>query len=112
MLGFLSSVFAETAQDAKIRVLEEKLKQQQKVVQQLLEQQTVMLKAIQDLKSSGGAAETVEGALQPTWKSGLRFNSADKAFKLKVGGRIMNDWTFMNGSSALVTAKGALNDGT
>lgn len=35
-----------------------------------------------------------KGGLFPYWKTGLRMDSADKKFKLKIGGRIMNDYQF------------------
>ena len=48
------------------------------------------------------------------WKDGLRFDSADKAFRIMIGGRIMNDWAFMREDSAIrnTTAIGDLIDGT
>ena len=46
------------------------------------------------------------------WKQGLRFDTADKAFQLKVGGRIMNDWGFFAPSSEVTEGIGPLEDGT
>lgn len=40
------------------------------------------------------------------WKEGIRMDSADKDFKLKIGGRIMNDWAFLNGDEELKDAIG------
>lgn len=34
-------------------------------------------------------------SLQAFWKNGLRFTSADKAFDLKLGARIQNDWAVL-----------------
>lgn len=46
------------------------------------------------------------------WKEGIRFESSDKAFKFKFGGRIMNDWAFMNGDDSVKAAVGDLQDAT
>ena len=46
------------------------------------------------------------------WKQGLRFDTADKAFQLKVGGRIMNDWGFFAPSREVTNGIGPLEDGT
>ncbi len=45
------------------------------------------------------SAETLE----PKWKTGLRLDGED--FKLKIGGRIMNDWFFSSSDSALEKEK-------
>ena len=46
------------------------------------------------------------------WKEGLRFESLDKNFKLKFGGRIMNDWAWMDADSSVEKSKGNAMDGT
>lgn len=46
------------------------------------------------------------------WKEGLRFDSVDGAFKLKVGGRIHNDWAFFDQDGALDRQVGNWQDGT
>jgi len=46
------------------------------------------------------------------WKEGLRLDSRDGAFKLKFGGRIMNDWAFFSEDSDLKAAFGNIEDGT
>ena len=54
------------------------------------------------------------------WKEGLRFETRDKDFKLKLGGRIMNDWAWMRQDSDVKNytkpqmgeAIGDLEDGT
>ena len=63
------------------------------------------------------AAAPVETKPDPStfrayWKQGLRFDTADKAFQLKVGGRIMNDWGFFAPSSEVTEGIGPLEDGT
>ncbi|VAX22486.1 Phosphate/pyrophosphate-specific outer membrane porin OprP/OprO [hydrothermal vent metagenome] len=46
-----------------------------------------------------GAQNAYAEALEPKWKTGLRFGA--DGFKLKLGGRIMNDWFFSSADSAL-----------
>ncbi len=52
-------------------------------------------------------------ALEAYWKDGLRLKTADKNFQFKLGGRIMNDWTFFLSEDDDVKALvGDLEDGT
>ncbi len=46
------------------------------------------------------------------WKNGIRFQTADKAFSFKFGGRIMNDWAFMSEDDEVMAAVGQLQDAT
>ena len=46
------------------------------------------------------------------WKDGIRADTADKSVRLKIGGRIMNDWAFFGVDDDLQAAKGAFDDGT
>jgi phosphate-selective porin OprO/OprP len=46
------------------------------------------------------------------WKEGIRFETGDKAFKIQIGGRIMNDWAFMSGDDSVKAAVGDLQDAT
>jgi len=52
-------------------------------------------------------------SLRVYWKEGLRLESADEVFKLRIGGRIMNDWAFVSAHEDLEDALGSdLDDGT
>ena len=42
------------------------------------------------------------------WQDGVRMDSADEQFKLRIGGRIMNDWTFVRADDSLVESLGSL----
>lgn len=42
-----------------------------------------------------------EESLNAAWKTGLKFTSPDKAFEIKVGGRLMNDWAWLSADDAL-----------
>jgi phosphate-selective porin OprO/OprP len=55
-------------------------------------------------RNGGGTLPAVAAVEKPEtfrvyWKNGLRFDSADKQFKLKFGGRIMNDWAWIDEDS-------------
>ena len=46
------------------------------------------------------------------WKEGIRFDTPDKAFQMRIGGRIQNDWAFFDQDSSLEDAVGNWDDGT
>lgn len=46
------------------------------------------------------------------WGKGIRFETGDNAFKIEIGGRIMNDWAFMNEDDSVKDAVGELQDAT
>lgn len=67
--------------------------------------------------ASGGApAEATGGDDENTfhvyWRDGLRFDTADGRIKLKIGGRLQNDWMFGSGDEALESALGEVSGGT
>ena len=52
--------------------------------------------------SAGQAfAEDENNDLRVYWKDGLRMENADKSIKIKMGGRIMNDWTFFDSADEI-----------
>lgn len=59
--------------------------------------------------STAGAADN---DLRLYWKDGIRAETADGSFKLKMGGRIMNDWALFGPDNSLKAAKGPFEDGT
>jgi len=46
------------------------------------------------------------------WKEGIRFDTPDKTFQMRIGGRIQNDWAFFDQDSSLEDAVGNWDDGT
>jgi phosphate-selective porin OprO/OprP len=62
---------------------------------------------VEALKSERGSTD-----LHVFWKEGLRFETPDKNFSLKLGGRIYNDWAWMSQDSNVEAAVGDLVDGT
>jgi phosphate-selective porin OprO/OprP len=64
--------------------------------QEKMEQEVEQLKSqVSALESELAAAEGLgENTFRVYWKDGLRLDTADKAFRAKIGGRIQNDWLF------------------
>ena len=58
------------------------------------------------------ASSTSAQNLKVYWKEGLRLDSADKSQRLRIGGRIMNDWGFFSTSDQLNDAVGPVVNGT
>jgi phosphate-selective porin OprO/OprP len=52
------------------------------------------------------------GTFRAYWNEGLRLDTADGAFKLKIGGRIQNDWAFFEQDRRLENQIGNMQDGT
>lgn len=50
--------------------------------------------------------------LTASWSDGLSLQSQDKNFKLKIGGRIMNDWAWFSQSDSNAAYYGNIQDGT
>ncbi len=93
---------------------------------QISEQQyrDLMIKAMAEEEQHAAAAELPQKVadvekkvgkknfLAPYWKSGLRLDSADGKFKLKIGGRVQNDWTIYGTDEELRDRFGRIGDGT
>jgi phosphate-selective porin OprO/OprP len=62
--------------------------------------------------AAGIGTASAKTGLEASWDNGLRFQSEDGSFKLKMGGRIMNDWAFFNQDDAHEVAFGNWQDGT
>ena len=58
------------------------------------EEQTQSVSQLQDTVAhlEEGVNDRPKNYLMPYWKGGLRLDSADGDFKLKIGGRILSDW--------------------
>lgn len=57
--------------------------------------------------AAGGATD-----LRLYWKDGLRMESADKQLRFKIGGRIMNDWAWIDADDDLEASVGTQTNGT
>ncbi len=68
---------------------------------------------IQKLEEEVEALKSEQGAnvFRVFWKEGLRFETPDKDFTLKLGGRIMTDWTWVNEDAGIKADVGEQEDG-
>ncbi|MBW8040677.1 MAG: porin [Planctomycetes bacterium] len=67
---------------------------------------------IKAMKAGRPLAETGSSDFRVFWKEGLRFETPDKDFQIKFGGRIMNDWTFVGEDDDIKADVGEQKDGT
>lgn len=119
--GLLWFLPATKTQADDITELKEQLEAQQKVTQQVQER-LEQLEARQRLKEKSLKQEIERLAQQepemgPTdlrafWKEGLNFATEDGDFKLKVGGRVQNDWLWIGEDKDLKGDVGEQEDGT
>jgi phosphate-selective porin OprO/OprP len=58
------------------------------------------------------AASQAGTELTASWSDGLSLQSADKTFKVKIGGRIMNDWAWFSQGDSNEAYYGNIQDGT
>lgn len=58
------------------------------------------------------AAASAGTDLNASWSNGLSLQSEDKSFKLKIGGRIMNDWAWFAQDDSNEVYYGNIQDGT
>lgn len=57
-------------------------------------------------------AQNDDTAFHTYWRDGIRMETADGNFEIKLGGRIMNDWAFFSESGDIEAEFGELEDGT
>ncbi len=71
---------------------------------------------IRTLEERVGRLEKSEGSspsiLRVLWKDGLRFESPDRKVRLRLGGRIQNDWAWMTEDAGVRAKAGPQVDGT
>lgn len=51
----------------------------------------------QDAKPAAPEAKKSEGDLRVYWRDGLRLETSDGLYKLRISGRVQNDWAFFSG---------------
>lgn len=78
-------------------------------IDELKEQMADMQKRLEQLEHKPGMAPS---DLRAYWDNGLRFKSTDEKFKLKIGGRIMNDWVWATEDDDIKANVGQQEDGT
>jgi len=102
--GIKQGVFAqEAAQPKKIaegemedlkwqlKQMEEGVKRQQEQIQAINNRLNATNASVEDVKKIGSTAKEPND-FRVHWKEGLNFDSINKNFKLKIGGRIQQDW--------------------
>ena len=122
LLAVSGSAAAQTSEE-RIQLLEEQLKLLQREIQEL---KTRVLRESEEepgVSAGSGSGEvgqapaTITPPAEPKkdpnqlrvyWRDGVRMDSANEQFKLRIGGRIMNDWTFVGADDSLVESLGAL----
>ncbi len=73
---------------------------------------TEQAKASPTDKQSQPSSRPSSQNLKVYWKEGLRLDSADESQRLRIGGRIMNDWGFFSTGDELNEAVGPVVNGT
>lgn len=101
---YISKVSADETSEAILKLLVKKGVVTQKEVDELRAE----IRRAEEKKTA--AAERKQRDFQVYWKEGLRLNTADKKFKLKIGGRIMADVAWMNSKGDMKTRFGKLKD--
>lgn len=103
----------EELQDQKTRSAELENRINQLEARQKLKERSLNEK-IDDVAARTDAHQTEPAPtdLRAYWKEGLRLETQDKKFQLKVGGRIQNDWLWINEDDDLKAAIGEQEDGT
>jgi phosphate-selective porin OprO/OprP len=93
-----------------MRVLEQRLEEQEELLRRQREE---LERQKAELATAGKAGATPDpGSFRVFWKDGLRFQTNDAAFELKIGGRINSDWAvLMSGDDDLEAAVGGLEEG-
>ncbi|MBE7444174.1 MAG: porin [Planctomycetia bacterium] len=74
-----------------LKLLEEGIKRQQEQIQAINNRLNTTNASVEEVKKSGSTAKEPED-FRVYWKEGLNFDTINKNFKLKIGGRIGQDW--------------------
>ncbi|MBI2821410.1 MAG: porin [Acidobacteria bacterium] len=98
-----------------MEALKERVAQLERIVAQL--QRPAGPSEAVAVKTSGApqtasVPETRPETMRVYWREGLRLDSADNRFRLRIGGRTHQDWAFLSGDRTLEAARGPLVNGT
>ncbi|HHT9116439.1 MAG: porin [Planctomycetes bacterium] len=74
-----------------LKQMEEGVKRQQEQIQAINNRLNAMNASVEDVKKIGSTAQEPDD-FRVYWKEGLNFDTINKNFKLKIGGRIQQDW--------------------
>ncbi|MEE9393127.1 MAG: porin [Planctomycetota bacterium] len=115
-LPLFSSVSYAQGEDPRLEELLSQVRKLSSRVEELEEEREDRGSPLEDrvnaLSASLGSAGTSD--FNSYWKTGLRLDNGDKSFRLKIGGRIQNDWAFgtQDNDYEQNTAAGRFEDGT
>ncbi len=110
LAGLPANVLAQETTEERLRALEERLTQQDKEIQRLRSELDAQAKATDTVAQEVDAyLATVEdnsrspepGTFRVYWKNGLNMATANGAFKIKIGGRIQSDWSWLDANRDL-----------
>ena len=110
LAGILASTGAALAEDneERFKQIEEQLRQNDKELKSLREKMAANDEKLEAAAEAAGAKPT---DLRVYYKTGIRFETADKRYAIQFGGRIMVDFAVYDEDSAVETAIGNFEDG-
>lgn len=73
---------------------------------------TILISTLGSLAAQQTDGQSSRTPLELFWDGGLRAESKDGKFKIRLRARFENDWGFMDSSSAVESSVGSLSDGT
>ena len=94
------------AQSNEVEALRQEYDKQMRIMQEAFEERIAALEEKVD------TVAPKDEDFRAYWKDGVRFDSRDGAFKLKLGGRIQNDWSWWGLSDELKDAGFSSNSAT
>lgn len=113
--GLSTNAFAQDAEQ-RLKALEERIQRQDAQIEQLRSELSSQKETTSNLSSEIDSYLSKDGAegwwaepntLRAFYKEGLKFETADKAFRLQIGGRTMFDMNFLDADGELKDAFGS-----
>lgn len=116
-----ANAMAQDTTEDRLKALEERLRQQDEEILRLKDQLDSQAEATDGVgaeldnylsKVEDTTDWTQPGTFRVFWKNGLNMATSDGNFKLKIGGRIMSDWNWLDADSDLKGMYSKLDDAT
>jgi len=115
VLSTAVSAFAAdpSSREKDLMIMIEALKERLADLESKLEQDPALAQRVTDLEGKlDGKKDKNPADFRVYWKSGLNLASEDGHYKLKIGGRIQNDWAWIDQDANLIADFGSQDDGT
>ena len=93
-----------------LKQMEEGVKRQQEQIQAINNRLNATNASVEDVKKIGSTAKEPDD-FRVYWKEGLNFDTNNKNFKLKIGGRIQQDWGWFREDNEIEDTIGRQVDG-